>query len=358
MLWKSPRRLALVTGLVLATLLVAYTVWWWQAARLIERGFAAWVEDWQGSGATITHSGLSVEGYPFALRARLDTPHLATRGMEWKGDSLLAEAPPWDYRRVRLTLPGSQKLYLVSAGKPPVDLVARAGGQGWATLSLSGQPLELDLAFLDLSARLDLYNSPQASPEVTIERLHVTAARPAAVVAEQPVSGDETGRKPDDAGLALDLTAEGVTLPDGVLPGLGRAVQTANLSVRLIGDPPRADPASLSVWSRNGGIVELERLSVDWGPAALAMTGTLALDHDLQPQAAFSAELRGADAVLDAVRGTMKPREFAVARGMIGMLSRPAEPDGSMVLSAPLTVQDRGLFVGPLKVASVPLVRW
>ena len=303
------RRIFGIAGLALAILAAAYSAWWWQAASAVERGVLAWIEAQRADGALVEHRGLTVNGYPFTIRAAVEAPHIATRGAEWQGARLVAEAPPWNHTRIALSLPGEQKLSLAQPGQPPLNLLAKGGGQGHTLLTLSGQPVELRLTFADLVAQ------PDALP-VPIAALDLTATQPA-----EPPAGHT------DTGLSVSLTATGVQLPEEAPGALGRRV-------------------------------DRDSLKLDWGPLKLAMNGTLALDSTLQPQAALTAEVRGFQAVLDALQGFFRPKELALARTMLGMLARPVEPGGEPVLTAPVTVQNRSLFLGPLKVAALPAVVW
>ncbi|WP_247872110.1 DUF2125 domain-containing protein [Azospirillum sp. TSO35-2] len=318
----------------------AYTVWWWQAARAVENGLNVWIADQRANGAVVDHGGLAVGGFPLTLRAVLERPHMATRGAEWQGTRLVAEAPPWNPTTVALAFQGEQRLSVVQAGQPPVDLVAPDGGRGEAVWRLSGTLERLALRFTGLTAQV-------AGVPMPVAALDVGATQPG-----QPPDGHGT------AGLTVTLSADGLTLPDGAPVALGREVRRAELTLRVMGAPPRPEPASLSAWSRDGGTVEVDRLALDWGPLGAVLSGTLALDAQLQPQAALTAEVRGAPAVLDAVKPLMRPNEAAIARTVLTMLARPTGPNGEPVVTAPVTVQDRALFVGPLRVAAMPRVVW
>lgn len=334
------RKLLGLAALVPVVAAAAYSVWWWQAASAVERGVLAWMEERRAEGALVEHKGLTMSGFPMTLRATLEAPHLATRGVEWRGARLVAEAPPWNHTRIALTLPGEQRLSVVQAGQPPLDLLARGGGQGNLSLTLAGQPTELWLGFSDLIAQPDVQPVPVAA-------LDITATQPA----EPPAAHTDTG-------LSVSVVAAGVDLPEEAPGSLGRKVERALVSARVLGRPPRPEPASLSAWSREGGTVQLDNLALDWGPLKVAMNGTLALDGALQPQAALTAEVRGAQAVLDAVQNQLRPKEVALARTLLTMLARPAGPGGEPVITAPVTVQNRALFLGPLKVAALPPVVW
>lgn len=333
-------KLRLILALSVVLLAVGYALWWWQAARAVEQGVLAWIGEQRANGALAEHGGLSVGGFPFTLRAVLEQPHLATRGAEWRGARLIAEAAPWNPTQVALTLPGEQRLTLAQPDQPPLDLTARGGGTGRVVWRLSGGVEHARLSFADLTAQA-------AGLPLPIAALEVEAIQPG-----QPPAAHT------DTGLTVTLTATGLTLPETAPASLGREVARAELSARVMGRPPRVEPAGLSAWSRDGGTVELDRLALDWGPLALAMNGTLALDGELQPQAALTAEIRGGNAVLDAMKPTLRPNEAALARTVLTMLSRPTGPSGEPVITAPVTVQNRALFLGPLKIASVPRVAW
>ncbi|MGF7176201.1 DUF2125 domain-containing protein [Azospirillum doebereinerae] len=337
---KLRGRFGLILVLVVALPLAGYAVWWWQAARAVERGVLAWIEEQRTNGALVEHGGLTVGGFPLILRAVLEQPHLALRGAEWRGPRLVAEAAPWKVTHVALSLPGEQRLTLVQAGQPPLDVTARGGGTGQAVWTLVGSVEQMRLSFTDLVAQA-------AEFPVPIAALEISAAQPSAPPADHTATG-----------LTVSMTANGVTLPESAPPSLGRSVTKAELTARVLGRPPRPEPASLSAWSRDGGTVELDRLGLDWGPLAVAMNGTLALDGQLQPQAALTAEIRGANAVLDVLKPMMRPNEAALARTVLTMLARPSGPGGEPVITAPVTVQNRALYLGPLKIAAMPIVAW
>ncbi|KAA0583030.1 DUF2125 domain-containing protein [Azospirillum sp. Sh1] len=345
---SAPRRL--LTGRRIAAILVLmvlllpallYSLWWWQAARSVREGLETWVADQRANGAVVEHGGLTVGGFPFTLRAELENLHLATRGADWLGGGLVAEAAPWNPTRIALTFPGEQRLSVVQPGQPPVDILAPQGGSGDVTMRMSGTLERLALHFTGLTARV-------AGQPVPVAALDVSAAQP-----------DRSPAERGTAGLTVTLSADGLTLPDGMLPPtLGREVKRTELTLRVMGIPPRPEPASLSAWSRDGGTVELDRLALDWGPLGAVLSGTLALDAQLQPQAALTAEIRGAPAILDAVKPMMRPNEAAIAKTVLAMLARPTGPNGEPLVTAPVTVQDRALYVGPLRVAALPKLVW
>ncbi|HYD68456.1 DUF2125 domain-containing protein [Azospirillum sp.] len=336
------KRLALAAAVLFVALLAAWGVAWWMVAKAVENGIVAWAEAQRARGVDVRYADLRMGGFPLAVRATATEPRIAARGADWRGAELVGEAPLWDPTRIALTLPGPQRLRLSDPASPPGELVAPQGGTGHVTLGPAGVPVEARLSFADLTF------APAALPDApaAVSALDLTLRQPPA----PPASHEETG-------LAVEVDARGVRLPSAVQSPLGPIVSRATATVRVQGRPPELHPESLAAWSRDGGTVQMDALGLDWGPLKATVNGTLALDRDLQPQAAMTAEVRGADKVLAAFQGQLKPNEVNMARSVIGMLARPSQ-DGEPVIMAPLTIQYRALFVGPLKVAAIPAIVW
>lgn len=334
--------LGIVVPGVLLLVAAGWAAAWWFAAAAVERGIHAWIEDQRAMGNVVELRALTMGGFPLSIRATAEEATVGLQGVEWSGGTIVAEAPVWAPKRIALTLPGEQHLRVSPAGSVPVALTARGGGTGRVTIGDAGRPLEAVIALSDVTATPALVGVAPA----TIAALDVTLSQPA----EPPASSHETG-------LAIVLGARDVRLPPGAHNPFGAPVETAYATLRVQGRPPAPEPDSLSAWSREGGTVEVDSLDVAWGPLKLALNGTLALDRDLQPQAAMTARVRGAQEALTALQGHFRPNELNMARAVVGMLARPDE-SGEPVVTAPVTIQSRAVFLGPLKVAAVPLIRW
>ncbi len=335
------KRLTVVSAL-LAVLLILWSVAWWIVAGMVERSLLAWAETQRAQGATVEIGALTVAGYPLIVRATVTTPRIATHGLDWRGPALVAEAPLWALGRIGVTLPGEQHLHVAPRNGPSLEVTAGRGGTGHLLMSMAGVVLDGKLAFPGVT----LAPEGPAQPKLTVAGLEVTLNQPAT--------------PPDDhqqTGLGATLTVQDLQLPDGLPVALGPVVQRAAVAMRVQGRPPQIQPESLTAWSRDGGTVEVDSLTLDWGPLKLGLNGTLALDGALQPMAALSAEIRGAAQALAALKKQLRPNEMTMAHGVIGMLARPDE-SGEPVIKTPITIQDRTVFVGPLKIAVMPVIAW
>ena len=127
--------------------------------------------------------------------------------------------------------------------------------------------------------------------------------------------------------------------------------------VGAVGDG--ALPKLLTAWSTAGGALDLKDVTVDWPPVAVSGEGSLALDQNLQPMGAFTTRVAGFTDVLDVMvrEQRMTKDEAAVAKAMLGLMAKPGA-GGRAEISVPLTVQDRMLSTGPLKLFELPRVEW
>ena len=115
----------------------------------------------------------------------------------------------------------------------------------------------------------------------------------------------------------------------------------------------------LAAWSKDGGRIELTAFNATWEAATeLSGDGTVALDGQLQPVAAFSAVVRGYNEAVDAAvaRGLMTPAQGTAAK--LWLAARAEKDERGLKVKLPLTIQDGFLSMGPIKLAQVPRIAW
>jgi len=118
-------------------------------------------------------------------------------------------------------------------------------------------------------------------------------------------------------------------------------------------------PTALTVWSNEGGHVELTQFNANWeAKTTVSGDGTVALDQRLQPVGAFSAVVRGYNEAVDAAvaRGLMTPQEGTGVK--LWLAARAEKDEQGLKVKLPLTIQDGFVSMGPLKLAQVPRIAW
>ena len=107
--------------------------------------------------------------------------------------------------------------------------------------------------------------------------------------------------------------------------------------------------------------MELNSFRVRWGPLGIESSGTIALDSEMRPIGALTADIIGYGDVIDElIMSNMIPLGDAfIAKVAFNMLADKPEDGGPPVLrSVPVTAQDGGLFVGPVAVARMPAIKF
>ncbi len=340
---RRPLRLALA---ILLLLVLAYGGFWYWAAGEARRIVEGWAEARRAEGYTVVWRDLAVGGFPLALRVALTQPVLGREatGYEASAAEIVASTRPWAFREWQIEAEKGAKLAIASAGSRPA-ITATAGHLGATLAPQPEAPADPPGTILAFAGENFLV---EGGTRVTIERLSGTALLPRRAAA---------GHLETWSSATLD--GHGIGLPTEVKP-LGRSIDALDASIAVKGAIPGGERrAALNAWREDGGTVELESLDLAWGPLKLAGKGELALDAALQPEGAFTATIRGYAAILDALSGggALKPGDATVAKIALGLLAKPGT-DGTPEITAPVTVQNQQLFLGPARLARLPQIDW
>ncbi len=254
----------------------------------------------------------------------------------------------------RLTLaltPGHWRHYALSSAAPVrLNLALPAGG----ALQLTAQNLQASLDLHDtrrwagFEATLQqatLARLPDGSvlPKTLLQttQLFVRGAQPAA-----PVAAGETG-------FNLTLAAQEATLPPGLLRVLPQTVTAVTLNARLLGTPPDwRQKSQVTAWRAAGGTMELESADFSWGRLSGRLEATLALDKNLQPEGAGTAQL-----FLDTTTGKGDHDSNTMLKNIFGLFAK-TDAQGTRSVTLPLALQERELVLGIFPLTTMPEIVW
>ena len=342
-------RLLLLLAILPAVLAGAYAAAWFTLAGRVRMAIENWAEARRAEGMIVGWDRYAIGGFPLWMRVTIEKPVYSRRdaipGYEARGERLIGTARPWALRRWHVTVPQGARL----AVEPGTDRPA-------LTLEIASLALEVEpradasgearsgAALSFIADRLALAGDSR----VTVAHAEGRTAWPPLAVA----SHRETS-------LAAEVALQQVTIPAPLAP-LGDTIDrvAARISVKgALPQAPRRD--ALTAWRQDGGTVELEDLDLDWRTLSVGANGTLALDAALQPEGALTATIRGYGAIVDALAaaGTLRPNEAGVAKIALGLLAKPGS-DGISQITAPVTVQNSRVFLGPVLVARLPKLAW
>lgn len=333
--------IGIAAGLALAALSLALA--WYLAAQALAQGVQRWTEERRKEGYLIGHDEPRIGGFPFALTLSLTRPvvEAPAGAWRWEGPTVEGQAWLWNPLSVRITVPGSHAIALRQNGRTrsfDFDTEQAAG-----TIDLrSGGTVE----------RLNLHLARSRLVERGGETLEIGDVKLRAV-SEPPEAAEPR--------VKFDLRLSQMVLPQTPRPALGRKLARAHIEGEFRGPLPSGPlKEAMARWRDAGGVLDIARLDLRWGPLGLAGDGTVALDGEMRPLAAATVTLRGLAETLDRLvaAGLVRQQDAGLAQVMVAALARPPEGGGPPEVTGPITVQDGYLFLGPVQLVKLPPIEW
>jgi hypothetical protein len=337
-------RFNLATGVALIAAIVAlYSAVWLILAHQARRELDAFMARERERGLNLAVGSERTGGFPFRLEVELGDvvvdgmPHIAEGHLT--AAAVTAWARPWRLDGWHFTL--ADGVRIEAPGRSVT--VERLRGVAQAVLGPGATPggeridAELDNVALKAGDRL----TKSATARLVL-RLPPTAPR-----------------IHEEALFSATVEAHNLMLPVSVAP-LGDLIDHLKLDATWRGPmPPGVLANALGAWRDDGGTIELQGIDLAWGPLSLAADGTLALDKALQPLGAFSARIKGYDAILDALidNGTLRAGDASLARMGLSMMAQRGA-DGTPQLKTPISIQDDAVYLGPARLVKLAPITW
>jgi hypothetical protein len=331
---------ALVILLAVGAAAGGYALYWYAAATAVESGIERWVAERRAAGWTVELGEPEITGFPDRIDVRLRSPRLAGAGgspaWQWQLPDISATTRPWEMQRVVVTAPGRHS---IETGDGPVEIATRdAGGE----LSVAGNRIRRVL-FRISGIRVGLPGGR-----------NIRAGSLDGQVEAAQSGGPAASADPE---TVITLDARKVRLPDEWHAPLGDALGRASVDAVVTGDfrATGSLPEALARWRDDGGALQVKALAVDWQALSFRADGTFALDENLQPQGAMTAEIDGVDQTADALiaAGIIDPKTAFAAK-----VANRALKLGGGPARLPVTIQQQQLFLGPVPLLKLRAIRW
>jgi len=353
--FPPPRRKGRTAAAILVAVLLiaaaAIGVGWWVVVHQIESEIDAFAARLAGDGGRFAVAGRTRAGFPFHPTLILAKPEIVVppggsgafpASWSYSGDTATVSVSLFSPGTINVALSGAGRLRAAPLGQP-LDLAVEAG---IATAQLArAQGRE--------TAAVRIANLAIAAPDgetIQLDSANLNVARAIVPPANERVEAYSAG-----------LQLFGLTLPETRTTPLGRRMGQLLLEAHLLGPlPPSLDTAAFKSWRDAGGTIEVTRLLTRFGPLTISAEGTLALDPDMQPMGAGTGRIQGFSQALDALAATQVIRlnDAKAAKSFLALLARPPTPGAEPQLTAPLTIQDKKLFIGPVAVMQMPHIQW
>ncbi len=336
-------RFLILLGAVIAVF-TGYVYYWNSLSDGLLAAAEQWIEDRRGEGFDIAHEGMEVRGFPYRLALEIDRLSIARPDspLQWRvaTDWLTIHWQPWNLAHAVAVFEGEQKISFLQDGRRRSVTVAAKSARASAKVTdrtrFANGALDLQIGTL----------KSDDGREYAFKRIqfHLRANR------------GEDEQRPDgtvDAALLMD----DVTLPpDETIWRPARRIERARIALRLEPPLPRSlDPAALSFWRDQGGVIAITGIDGKWGALAVTGDGSLTLDERNRPLASLSLKMRGVDALAADLRRRSEPNLRRIGELLAPLSGLLAREDGQgRYVKAPVTVQDGVLSVGPLPILAVP----
>lgn len=324
---------AILTVLFAGAATSAY--WFWSAEQLRQR-IALWTEQQRERGYDISYGGPTIAGFPLKLEASFAEPVIASpRGWRWQGPAFFGSAALWDPFTIAVDLSGDHR---IERSKPKDRIDATLDqARGVVYLASDGQ---IDHATVETGSLVLKSQKTRISADRSTWRLGPLL----------PKSGD----RPQELIFAGEI--EALVLPKKKAGPLGPSVAHLAVDGILLGPIPDGNQQQvLKRWRDAGGVLELGRVELDWGPLGLDGKGTLGLDQKFRPLGTFTARMRGLMQTLDLLisAGLLKPGQAVPAKIALLALGGKKDENGERVIVLPITLQDGQLYLGPAPVVRI-----
>jgi len=336
------RRIATVVLLLLLVLFGAYTALWFVIADRMQDEIAQGAERERQNKLDISWEKLRVHGYPLAFRIEASGLRLRDlmpkRAAEVQAPLVEARAAPWIFRFWEVAAPSG----LTAVAGPPEAPRATLTVQ-----EVSGEVV-LD-AERDVAITLDLANPVVVADEKI-------GARQAILSLSLPGEPPRTHTEP---ALSLAVEAHDLQLPKIRAP-FHDAVDEFAFDLTVLGPLPNLPPRQAAeAWRDAGGTIEVEKIAARSGDLAVAGSGTVALDREMQPEAAFSGSVQGYDKLIAGLTeaGILPSGGSMLARFGLSLLAKPG-PEGQPQIKTSFTMQNGEMSLGPLKLGHAPRIEW
>ena len=331
------RLILLATALSAA--LISYRLFWFRLAAEVPEGLDAWAGDMRARGWGVAYEAPAARGFPFRLEVELPNLMLARprpgRGYAWKSELVTLHLQLWLRAHMLASFGGAQQLIL--------DGVSWSGTADQAVVSLRRENGEVIRASLDVTGAQLAAAADGATFEAQRLQLHLRRHR-------QAESEEDVGSEPPQTDIYLQ--ADEVTLPGQDAPPFTRQLPRFSLGL----SHPTIAEGSL-VWFEQGGPFEVEQLILNWPPIGASGNGRLSLDATGRPSGEFDVTIAGYGAIIEAMTraGRLSDLEATMAQAVFAVLAAPQGNSGGIELAASL--RDGGLYLGPLRLADLPILK-
>lgn len=317
---------------------IVYSFIWYYIAEDLHKKIESQINQLQEKGYIIKYNDLSLKGYPFNFKISLTNPSIkASYLIDSKiNGKLILTSSIWRPYHIHCTGKGQHTTLFLEG-----FIAAKGSGLKAHFPILSPEGLSIEYKELAFKALLE------DKKLLSIENLKINSPY---------FDKDSLARS------QLDLQADSIR--SSFLEDFPLGPVIKNLKFQGIfqgsteGETLRDKVQS---WFNSNGAVEMPRLAFHWGETLVESEGTISLDEELQPVAAFAISVEGIESLLATLVKTeaMTKKTAEILRMSLNIVL----PSLGILTDDPvkklsITLQDRTVLIGSFPLMQIPYVDW
>tara|TARA_B100000676_G_C18085011_1_gene854309 strand:+ start:2157 stop:3206 length:1050 start_codon:yes stop_codon:yes gene_type:complete len=332
---------------VIASLATVYYCGWMYIAFKIESGFSNLKEKYITTDLQIKHKDIEISGFPWGWCLKIERPRLKFKNVFlWTTSLLKINLKSWDYKSFEFQTFGSHEAHIYRKNSPKHIKAKMKSGVGQLKLDQFGKVQEFNFSVKENTIQIPPANQirfKKLSGSLILNKKH--GIKP--VTHQGPL-------------VRLEMDLSSLVIPKTLLPKMEDEIAEIKLSTGLHGSLEGSNLKNiLTNWTKNGGVIEINKMILNWGKLNFFGNGTFALDENLQPIAALSAKITGQNATINSmvVGGLIKASTGMLLKFITNALANKKRAKNQEIKIS-LAVQDSFLYLGPIKILKIPKIRW
>lgn len=332
---------------VIASIATVYYCGWMYIAFKIESGFSNLKKKYITTDLQINHKDIEISGFPWGWCLEIERPRLKFKNrFLWTTSLLKINLKSWDYKSFEFQTFGSHQAHIYRKNSLKHINAKMKTGTGRLNLDRFGKVQEIKF-----SVKENLIHIPPAN-QIKFKKLsgslHLNKKYETKTVTHQGPS------------VRMEMDLASLVIPKNLLPKMENQFAKIKFSTDLHGIFEGSNLKNiLTNWTKQGGVIEINKMIVNWGKLKVLGNGTFALDENLQPIAVLSTKITGQNATINSmvVAGLIK-----ASTGMLlsfitnAMANKKRAKNREIKIS--LAVQNGFLYLGPIKFLKIPKIRW
>ena len=348
---RTRKKTSIVFGvpIVMMLVLIGFFMFWLKATTLIENHVDTTTAKWKEIGIDFSFNKKKLGGFPYSANLILEEPSFKmpskSGGMVIKCSELKINISPLSPQKINITPRGNIKIKTSDHFDAPEIKLNH---------DLLAFYISINSFFEITSTSLELKNLTakgfRSGGTLKIEELKSKISK--LYIAEASFQ---------DITFNANFSMKNMYISKKLGIPIGEKIEKLIIIADILGPIKTNDiETGLEKWRAKGGTAEIRKVQLNWEPLKLLLSGTIALDYDFQPIGTLTGKSIGVFKTLPSFVETdfIQPKNASMVKIVIGKNATERTKKGLSKTNLSLSIQDNILYIGPVKLAKLPIIDW